>query len=115
MLHFCADFQEGLENENDSLTSLPAPTTTSESSNACSGVSLTNQNITFLNDRLNKMQTILADLSGNVQTINKQMEQLAQQNTEAAADLVGTKPFDFNDQTGGSNPNPSSSTPTENE
>lgn len=76
---------EGLEGEDAS--------TSSDSNSGCS-MSLTDRNVLQLNDRVNSLQVQYTDLSSNIITLNKQMEDLMKQNENAASDMVGNQPLD---------------------
>ena len=80
LYQFFEQIIEGLETENND--------------NKCE-MSLTDRNISLLNDRVNVLQIQYADLSGNIANINKQMEELMKQNVNEATALVGNTPLNI--------------------
>ena len=88
---------EGGEGDLPALETPTNPSTSSDSnsSNNNCGMSLTDRNVFLLNDRVNNLQVQYSDLSGNIATLNKQMEDLMKQNENAASDMVGNEPLDI--------------------
>lgn len=82
---------EGLEGEDTSSSD----TSSSTNSNSACTMSLTDRNVLQLNDRVNSLQVQYTDLSSNIITLNKQMEDLMKQNENAASDMVGNEPLDI--------------------
>ena len=98
---FVPMFVEGLDGDSssDSGTGSSAPTGIVLGTGPCTGctLSLTDQNISYLNNQVNSLQTQYTDLSGNITTINQQLQELMQQNTDAATGMVGDQPLNIGD------------------
>jgi TolA-binding protein len=90
---------EGLEgdgsgDEKKEEVSSSSSSSISTNNNNC-GMTIAERNVFLLNDRVNQLQSQYTDLSGNIATLNKQMEELMKQNENAAKDMVGNQPLDI--------------------